>query len=122
MKELGHGQYQPEVSAFFPKTMRGHGSMDKYEQDSIMTAQGEKRIRGKRRSRLCNAQSCDLNTGKGEKHFAQGENRKTWEESVGLRRTNKSTKVAAVGAAAFIASMVDPKSLLNSLAQAGTQD
>jgi hypothetical protein len=92
MKTLGSGQYQPTVYAYFPKTARGHGAMSRHERmevpqyDKNGQLTGYATRPGKRLNELCNAVSCTLRNGKGERHHNQEQNRKDWEESVGLSR------------------------------------
>lgn len=74
------GRYQPEVSAFFPKLGRGHS--------------------GK------NCLACK--TGQQKTHSDQAGNRKDWEASVGIRRTEgRTTK----GAHRQMRPITDPKGL-----------
>ena len=93
MRSLGTGAYQPSVFAHFPRTARGHGSQGRYKREYT---DGGVLIKGARRSELCNAVSCVLRTGKGERHQNQEQNRKDWEESVGIRHTaSRATRSAA---------------------------
>jgi hypothetical protein len=90
MKELGSGRYQPSVRAFFPNTARGHGAQARFRKEPDPSG-APRWVKGKRTSALCNATSCALRTGKGERHHNQEQNRKDWEESVGLRRTERAS-------------------------------
>lgn len=75
-----NGRYQPAVSAFFPKLGRGHSS------------------------RNCIA----CRTGDMKNHSGQAQNRKDWEESVGIRRPKGRV---TTGATRLMRPNKDPKGL-----------
>lgn len=91
MKELGSGKYLPTVFDFFPRLARGHSG------DGLRKA--------------CHVPTCITNskTGRGDRHIAQDQNRKDWEESVGIRRTSRSTRGATSSQTHAALARLDPK-------------
>lgn len=112
MKELGSGSYLPRVFDFFPRTARGHGAQTRHTKITLLNGDV---IKGNRRNAICNATgSCDLRNGKGDKHSNQAQNRKDWEELVGLRRESRATKAAHHAQSAAAVARLDPKDVLGS--------
>lgn len=110
MKNLGSGSYLPRVYDFFPQTARGHGSQTRYTKITLLSGE---MVKGGRSNPLCVAPTCERvsRTGRGEQHSNQAQNRKEWEESVGLRRTSRANKSAQTGIKAAAVVALDPKDL-----------
>lgn len=110
MRNLGSGTYFPRVYDFFPKTSRGHGAQDRHKK--VLNAAGTELVASHLRSNpLCVEPTCELvsRTGRGQQHHNQAQNRKDWEESVGLRRTSRANKSAQHGVRVAAVAALDPK-------------
>jgi hypothetical protein len=81
LKTLGNSRAYPQVYDFFPKLGRGHA--------------------GK------NCLSCK--TGDMKNHSNQAQNRKDWEESVGIRRGSRGTRNAVRAQSTAAVAALDPK-------------
>lgn len=113
MKELGSGRYLPTVYDFFPRTARGHGAQARY---AMLCDATSKAYAGPRSNNLCVVPQCELvsKTGRGDRHKNQEQNRKDWEESVGIRGVSKATRSAASSQTHAAMHRQDPKDLIKS--------
>lgn len=108
MKSLGTGTYFPRVYDFFPKLARGHGAQHRFKKIQLLSGDI---VKGNRANELCLAVSCTLRNGKGERHEDQAQNRKDWEESVGIRRASRTSHHAQSGMRTAATTSIDPKDL-----------
>jgi hypothetical protein len=110
MKTLGSGIYFPRVYDFFPRTARGHGAQvrrKRFKADGTPYSHGG----GPQCNPKCVEPTCELvsRTGRGQQHLNQAQNRKEWEESVGIVHSKRSTRGAAHQVAVAALAQSDPK-------------